>query len=196
MKYDITTADPDLIEGCLAGHEAAWEALVGKYERLIFATCRRYGLQQAEAEDVFGRICLGLLQHLEGIKDRTRLAAWLVTTTSRECWHYKKPPESVALGSRQESADEAVPLYEPVDETPLPEEVLLGLERQQQVRESLARLQERCRKLLYYLFYDPNEPPYTQIGAELGLPVASIGPNRARCLDKLKQELQKLMNNS
>jgi hypothetical protein len=29
--------------------------------------------------------------------------------------------------------------------------------------------------------------PYDKISAELGIPVASIGPNRDRCLDKLRR---------
>jgi hypothetical protein len=29
--------------------------------------------------------------------------------------------------------------------------------------------------------------PYAQISARLGIPVGSIGPNRGRCLDKLRR---------
>jgi DNA-directed RNA polymerase specialized sigma24 family protein len=34
--------------------------------------------------------------------------------------------------------------------------------------------------------------PYSEISRELGIPVASIGPTRARCLEKLKASLKQL----
>ena len=193
MKYEISTGDPILIEKCLAGEEPAWEALISKYERLVFSTCRRYGLQQAEAEDVFGRVCLALLQHLDKLKDRARLASWLITITSRECWHLRKTT-SQAQPIRPED-DPRNTIEEIEDGNLLPEESLLQLEQQQQVRESLNELPERCRRLLWHLFYDPAQPPYSLIAANLGMPVASIGPNRTRCLEKLRVKLKKLEEN-
>jgi RNA polymerase sigma factor (sigma-70 family) len=191
MKYEITTGDPTLIEKCLAGEEAAWEALISKYERLIFSTCRRYGLQQAEAEDIFGRVCLTLLQHLDKLNDRARLASWLITITSRECWHLRKNASQTVQPLSAEG-EQRNTIEEIEDENMLPEETLLQLEQQQQVRESFNELPDRCRRLLWHLFYDPAQPPYTQIAATLGMPVASIGPNRTRCLEKLRLKLKKL----
>jgi len=78
---------------------------------------------------------------------------------------------------------------EPVDGEPLPEETLLRLERQQIIREGLKQLSTRCQKLIWELFYNPSEPSYAQIAAELGIPVTSLGPTRARCLDKLRRFL-------
>ena len=41
------------------------------------------------------------------------------------------------------------------------------------------------RHLMLLLIADPPVP-YSQISRELGIPVGSIGPTRARCLDKLR----------
>jgi len=79
VRYEPTSSDEVLIDGCLNGHDEAWEALVTKYERLIYSICRRYSLPQAESDDVFGRVSLILLQHLESLKDRARLTSWLIT---------------------------------------------------------------------------------------------------------------------
>lgn len=190
MKYEITTDDPTLIEKCLAGEEAAWETLISKYERLIFSTCRRYGLQQAEAEDIFGRVCLTLLQHLEKLNDRARLASWLITITSRECWHLRKSANQTVQPVRAE--DEPRNTIEEIeDEALLPEETLLQLEQQQAVRESLNQLPENCRRLLWLLFYDPAQPSYAEISRIMNMKQPSIGPNRARCLEKLRLKLKK-----
>jgi len=49
-------------------------------------------------------------------------------------------------------------------------------------------LDERCRRLLRVLCAH-NAPGYAHIATELGMPIGSIGPTRARCLDKLRKHL-------
>jgi DNA-directed RNA polymerase specialized sigma24 family protein len=39
------------------------------------------------------------------------------------------------------------------------------------------------------LFYQPDEPSYAEIGRRMDMPVSSIGPTRARCLEKLRKQL-------
>ncbi len=191
MQYESSSSDITLVEGCLAGNEQAWEALISKYARLIYSTCRRFRLSQDEADDIFGRVSLLLLQNLQYLKDRSRLANWLITTTSRECWHYKKG--QLQTQSYMPESDEAGILAEPTT-APLPEEEILRLERQQQLREALAQLQPRCRRLIHLLFYDPAEPPYAEIAKAMNIPVSSIGPTRARCLNKIREILAKEAN--
>ncbi len=194
MKYDVNSDNLTLIEGCLAREETAWEALVSKYEKLIYSTCRQYNLQQTEADDIFGRVCLLLLQNLGRVHNPASLTSWLMTTTSRECWHYKKKLRSLtSISARGE--DDWAGMEDISDHSvTLPEEILLTLERQQKVREALKQLSPRCQKLIWYLFYAPDEPSYNQISSLLKLPVASIGPNRARCLAKLRVELEETGN--
>ena len=43
-----------------------------------------------------------------------------------------------------------------------------------------------CQQLIAMLIEDPPVP-YAEISARLGIPVGSIGPNRGRCLDKLRR---------
>ncbi|MEK7831832.1 MAG: sigma-70 family RNA polymerase sigma factor, partial [Acidobacteriota bacterium] len=64
--------------------------------------------------------------------------------------------------------------------------------RQHLVRRAVELLPEQCRRMIEQLLF-PDEPlPYAEISRQLGMPVASIGPTRARCLDKLKSALQKI----
>jgi len=49
-------------------------------------------------------------------------------------------------------------------------------------------LSERCRTLLRALAYSPDDS-YHDISAALDMPVGSIGPTRARCLQHLRREL-------
>jgi DNA-directed RNA polymerase specialized sigma24 family protein len=48
-------------------------------------------------------------------------------------------------------------------------------------------LSPRCQQLIALLIHDPALS-YAQISARLDIPVGSIGPNRRRCLDKLRRQ--------
>ncbi|MGH2524402.1 MAG: hypothetical protein ACRDH2_17990, partial [Anaerolineales bacterium] len=62
-------------------------------------------------------------------------------------------------------------------------------ERLEWLNQGLNLLDERCRNLLLALYFDPEQPAYAQVAERLGMPVGSIGPTRARCLEKMKQNL-------
>jgi DNA-directed RNA polymerase specialized sigma24 family protein len=72
----------------------------------------------------------------------------------------------------------------------LPEDELLSLERQRIVRAAVSQLSPRCRKLIEALFTDATEQQtYQQLAHGLGLPMNSLGPTRARCLEHLRRLL-------
>lgn len=77
-----------------------------------------------------------------------------------------------------------------LDPSPLPEETLMAMEEQQAITNAFQLLPGRCKRLLWYLFYDKSGLSNTEIGIRLGIPEGSIGPSRARCLDKLRTLLE------
>ena len=178
--------DRELLLNCRKGDEAAWEALVNRYQRLIFAIPRRAGLDEDQSADVFQEVFTTLFQKLDGIDQPERLHAWLVTTTRRKTWHIVKQKESVSVeDERVEQEFLNLP-----DSAPLTEEVMIKLEQQHSVRAAVAALDERCRKLITMLFYRATPPAYAEIAASLGTPEGSIGPTRARW-EKLQRLLEK-----
>ena len=68
---------------------------------------------------------------------------------------------------------------------PASDEWLLKQEQQTALREAFAQLSDRCRLLLSMLFSDPPTP-YSEISARLDMAIGGIGPNRLRCLQKLR----------
>jgi DNA-directed RNA polymerase specialized sigma24 family protein len=59
-------------------------------------------------------------------------------------------------------------------------------ERKASLRAAFAELPSRCQQLLSMLVSDPPHS-YTEINVKIGIPVGSIGPQRARCLDRLRR---------
>lgn len=186
-RWDDRT-DDHLIADCLRGDSDAWQALLERYGRLVYSIPLRYGLSSDEAAEVFQSVCLILLEKLEGVRDRAKLSSWLITVTARECWAVLRRRSPVVHGPAQ--PDDESDTSEEADDAPLPDEVALQWERQHAVRAAVRRLPERCQRLLWYLFYDHSCPPYAEIGRRIGIPVPSIGPTRARCLEKLRGTLE------
>ena len=176
-------SDPALVRACIAGNQDAWDELVDRYGRLVYSIPRRHGLSPADADDVFQNVFVVLCRRLSDLRDQTRLSSWLITITHRECWRLGK------LTANQTGLDEDAPIVDP-GAPPAEEEV--RWEREQQVREALRTLDERCRGLLTALFLDPDTPSYDEIGRRLSMPVGSIGPSRARCFRKLEAALIEL----
>lgn len=178
--------DKQLLLACRRGEEHAWGELVNRYQRLMFAIPRRAGLDEDQAAEVFQEVFTTLFQKLDDIEDPDRLHAWLVTTARRKTWRLiskERPRQGRSAGGNEDDVERE--LASLPDAAPLPDEVMLRLEEQHRVRTALAAIDERCRKLLTMLFYQAEQPSYAEIAVALGTSVGSIGPTRARCLEKM-----------
>jgi DNA-directed RNA polymerase specialized sigma24 family protein len=72
-----------------------------------------------------------------------------------------------------------------VDGTVIDEEILIA-ERNAGLRAAFAGLPPRCQQLLAMLMSDPPRS-YAEISATLDIPPGSIGPQRGRCLGRLRR---------
>lgn len=182
-------SDTELVLACRRGDEPAWEQLVGRYKRLVYAIPRRAGLDEDLAAEVFQRVFIKLLSNIDRIAQPERISAWLVTTARRETWLLGRREQAATSALRIGGDEEEIPL---VDDAPLPDELLVRLEEQHTLRAAIGALGERCRGLLMLLFYHPDAPRYTEIAATLGIKPGSIGQIRARCLHRLLGVLEQM----
>jgi len=176
------SSDPDLIAMCLRGDKRAWDALIRRYKRFIFAIPIKFGFAESDSADIFQTICVKLLENLHKVKDDRKISGWLATTTSRQClalWNMKQ---------RDSGTEDEV--EEPLDPMGSLEDVKLLAERHQLLREAVEQLPDRCRILIEMLYLDGTTPSYEEVAERLGIPEPSVGPNRARCLDKLRMMLR------
>lgn len=182
-------SDAALAARCNRGDGSAWEVLVGRYQRLIYAIVRRMGLDEHMAADVFQTVFMRLIEHLPKLTQQDKLQAWIVTTAKREALLQRSRGLRNVSMSRNDDDGEAVSAeWNVADDALLPEDALQALQAQNQVRRGLDRLDARCRDLLTMLYGDADETlAYDEIAARLDMPVGSIGPTRARCLGKLRK---------
>lgn len=167
----------DLVRRAGAGEQQAWNALVVRYENLIWSVARGYRLETADAGDVVQTTWLRLLENLTRIEQPERLAGWLVTTARRECL------QLLRKRGREAPDDGLVDLVD--EQATALDAALLEQERDALLWQCFGRLPERCQRLLRVLMA-VERPVYAEVSEALGMPVGAIGPTRMRCLRTLR----------
>jgi len=146
----------------------------------VYTICTRYRLSNHDIEDVGQNVWLLLVEQLGKLREPAALPGWLATTTARECLRVMTAASKTErLGTR---LDDSV-LF--VDDAVIEEDILVA-ERNAALRVAFAELPPRCQRLLSMLVSDPPHS-YAEIHGELGIAVGSIGPQRARCLERLRR---------
>ena len=169
-----------LVIRATAGDQVAWDEIVERYAPLVYGICTRYRLSRHDIEDVGQTVWLLLVEHLDKLREPAALPGWLATTTARECLRVVAAGNKTEL--RRNEWDESTWF---VNDKAIDEEILMA-ERNAGLRAGFAELPARCQQLLSMLISDPPSS-YASIHDALGIPVGSIGPQRARCLDRLRR---------
>lgn len=178
MTDDRHAVDAQLVGRCLAGDGSAWERLLLRHRPLMWSIARRNGLTPDEAEEVCQSVSLVMLERLELLQDHRSLAAWVATTTARQCWRRRRRVRLETPGPDPDAT---------VGPAPTPHDEFLAAAEREVVQRALAGLGERCRTLLTLLFVDGWT--HARVAERLGLALGSIGVYRRRCLDRLARRL-------
>lgn len=177
---DVTKATTtELVQAAAEGNRQAWDSLVDRYARLVWSVIRGFRLDEATAGDVSQTVWLRLVENLEKIRDPEKLASWLATTARNEAIRTKRIYERTVPTAVE---------FQIIDSDPAVDARLLASERDAEVAAAFATLDEDCQQLLRVVTADPPLD-YETIAAMLGRPIGSIGPTRARCLEKLRRAL-------
>jgi RNA polymerase sigma factor (sigma-70 family) len=170
-----TLTDAELVERCRLGDGEAWNELVERFSRYVYAvTVRGFRLGEQDAEDVFQEVFTRVYTHLDTLRDESALRPWIAQLTRRLCL------DSIARSGREHATDEPES-DEGRDETAEIDEAFA-------VREAVAALPEVCQDILDRFF--AQDQSYRTISSELDLPSGTIASRIARCLRKLREQLE------
>lgn len=171
----------NLVARARDGDQRAWNEIVDRYAPLVWSICNRYKLSRQDIDDISQTVWLLLIEQLGNLRQPAALPGWLATTTQRECFRvlraarrydYSGPP-----GESQMSGDPPPRMIE---------QEIIAAELNAALRAAFAQVPARCRHLLSMLITDPPLS-YAEVSAALLVPIGSIGPQRARCLDRLRR---------
>ena len=163
------------------GDQEAWNELVERYIPLVWSICQRYQLSRQDSDDVGQSVWLLLVENIASLREAAALPGWLKTTTTREIFR-------VLRVARRHDHDDLPPDGQMPGDTDAAtiEEGLIAAELNDALRAAFDELRQNCHDLLSLLVSDPPLP-YSDISAMLGIPMGSIGPKRARCLEQLRR---------
>jgi RNA polymerase sigma factor (sigma-70 family) len=169
-------ADADLVARCRSGDQQAWEELVNRFSRLVFAIATRiYRLESHDAEDVFQEVFARTYERLDDLRDDTAVRPWIGTLTRRLC------VDRLRQGSREQVSEE------PIDPEQA-EDSFAELDEAMEVRDAMQTLSPACAEMLDRFF--ARDQSYRTIGEQLDLPPGTIASRISRCLAKLRKQLE------
>jgi RNA polymerase sigma factor (sigma-70 family) len=173
-----------LVTRAAAGNQTAWSELVSRYQGMIASVGRRYRLSMADSAEMQQTVWLKLVENIGRIQQPERVGAWLATTARREALRISR------LSSRESPGRDDALLDVPDSDVPPMDVRLLAEERDEFLRDALGRLPERSRLLLALLMDESIS--YKELAGMMDMPIGSIGPTRARCLEKLRRIIAEL----
>ncbi len=170
-------SDAALVARCRRGDEAAWNELVERFSRYVYAICiQAFRLPPQDAEDVFQEVFARVYEHLDRLRSDEAFRPWIAQLTRRICI------DRLRAGVREGPADTDELDPGGVDET------LAELDEAMTVRAGLDAVGEACRDILDRFFC--RDESYRSIGEALDLPAGTIASRISRCLSKLRAELE------
>lgn len=183
LKPDLEHALPGLVRRCQAGDQAAWSRIVDEFKSLVYGVGRSAGLSEEDRAEVFQGTFVALYRSIDRIENPAALGGWLAVTAGRLAVR-------LAGTRRAQATSDIEPLSEVLasEDRAVDQIVSVSLDAET-IRRSLETLGGKCAKLLERLYCDDGAS-YEEISEELGMPVGSIGPTRARCLERLKKALE------
>lgn len=164
-----------------AGDHGAWVRLHDRYANLIWSIARGYRLDMDDARDVCQITWLHLAESLSKIRDPSRVKFWLATTAHREA------QRAIQRRRRLVPTDVDFDVFADPHQAPV-DDRLVESERKGALWKAFQSLPGSCQALLRVLMAEPP-PSYAEVSQALDMPVGSIGPRRARCLQRLGTEL-------
>lgn len=169
-----------LVGAAAHGDQRAWEELLGRFDGMIAAVGRRYGLGPADVKDLQQTTWMRLIENLHRLEHPERVGGWLATTARRESLHLLSRSARCTTGADQMLANLADLRSPDLDAGPIAEE------RARVLTAAWARLKPRCQQLLSLLVAE-DAVGYKELSQLLSMPVGSIGPTRGRCVEHLRR---------
>jgi RNA polymerase sigma-70 factor (ECF subfamily) len=142
--------DITLIAAAKRGHARAFENLVQRYNRRLFAIAKRITRNREDAEDVVQQSFQKAFLYLDRFQGKSRFSTWLTRIVMNEALMLLRHRQSSRKVFVENSSDEqeALPL-DATDYRPNPEEDYARREQKRMVAEAINQLAPKVRKAIW-----------------------------------------------
>jgi RNA polymerase sigma factor (sigma-70 family) len=168
-----------LVRAAGGADQQAWDELVKEFSPVLRRVVGAFRLHAHQVDDVVQATWLRLVVSIATIEDPAAIPGWLVTTARREAIRSLRTARGELLFGEVHDTEQSAPWSA--------EDHAIRNERRDALRTAVSRLPGRQRALAAAILAD-RPHGYTGLARELGMPVGSIGPIRARVIAALRRD--------
>jgi RNA polymerase sigma-70 factor (ECF subfamily) len=193
MSVDSAAAQPatpdSLIERCLSGDQAAWEAVVRQNWRKVFNVAYKFVGKHDEAEDLTQDIFLKIFKALASFDRRANFQTWIISISRNLCIdHYRSVRKERQTIAREVDAGD----LQPVSSDRGPYAAAEHQDLRVLLRQALQMLPVTLRTAV--VLRDLQELSYQEIAERLGLPEGTVKSRINRGRLELARQLKRLQD--
>jgi RNA polymerase sigma-70 factor, ECF subfamily len=193
MSVDSAAAQPatpdSLIEQCLSGDQAAWDAIVRQNWRKVFNVAYKFVGKHDEAEDLTQDIFLKIFKALNTFDRRANFQTWIISISRNLCIdHYRSVRKERQTIAREVDAND----LQPASSDRGPYQAVEHRDLRTLLRQALQTLPVTLRTAV--ILRDLQELSYQEIADRLGLPEGTVKSRINRGRIELARQLTRLQD--
>ena len=171
---DPETSDSVLVQQALAGNQEAFEALVSRYKKSLFALIYHYVGEYHEAHDVMQQVWLQLYLSLPTLRPHLHIKPWLFTVARNRSLDLLRRKRLLSFSEVEtgNEEDKAASLIATPDTSPTPEEFAERHDLQQDIQRAIQALPHKYRSVV--LLYYGDQLNFSEIGRALNVPDSTV----------------------
>lgn len=181
--------DQELVRQALAGNQAAYQELLQRHQKAIFAVVNKLVRNREEARDLVQETFMKAFGSLATYREEYQFSTWLHRIASNCAIDFirKKKIEALSLDQPIQTKDSQVTLEVP-DWSANPETEWVEKQRSLTIQEAIDSLPQGYKEVI--LYRHKEEKSYQEIAAILGIPVGTVKARIFRGRELLKKKLK------
>ncbi len=186
LRVAAVDSDSAVVDRCLKGDEAAWEALIRTHTRRVYGLCYRFCGRDSEAQDLTQEVFLRVFRTIKSFRSSEgAFAIWLARVTRNLLIdHYRR----TRLDRATDSIEEQLPVLEE-EQVQHPDRILAGRETSEILQAALQKLSPELREAV--ILRDLQEMEYREIAQVLNIPEGTVKSRINRGRAELARVLRK-----
>ena len=181
--------DQELVRQALAGNQAAYQELLQRHQKAIFAVVNKLVRNREEARDLVQETFMKAFGSLATYREEYQFSTWLHRIASNCAIDFirKKKIEALSLDQPIQTKDSQVTLEVP-DWSANPETEWVEKQRSLIIQEAIDSLPQGYKEVI--LYRHKEEKSYQEIAVILGIPVGTVKARIFRGRELLKKKLK------
>lgn len=177
--------DPMVIDKVVAGDNAAFEFLILKYQKKLYATIINISKNPDVAQDVVQDAFLKAFQKLDTLRDKNQFYSWLKRIAINMTFlFFEKNKRMVNVSG---NSDDGPDFFETISGDSNPEHELINDELRRYVRKYVDALPDKLRVVI--ILREVEDLSYEEISEMLDIPVGTVRSRLFNARQFIKQRL-------